>query len=140
MATRSEVFSLLTCRDATTFLLLSVFTLTETINLKVCAKPLPMNAKRPLPVHVCRSKTPLLKLPIPYTIYLEVTVIRDAQGRIQQQMGLKLVVLNDILKSFSVFEYKFCNNIELNVTSNKPVTHVNQNVQTEKIKDLVGHF
>ena len=35
----------------------------ETIFLKIRAHPLPKNEKRPLPVAVRRSKTPLLKLP-----------------------------------------------------------------------------
>ena len=30
----------------------------DTIYLKICVKPLPMNAKRPLPVAICRSKMP----------------------------------------------------------------------------------
>lgn len=40
-ATKSEAFSLLTCLDATAFVLLTVFTLLETIYLKICVKPLP---------------------------------------------------------------------------------------------------
>ena len=62
-ATRNETFSLFTRLGATTFVILSVFTLIETIYLKVRAHPLPKNEKRPLPVAVRRSKTPLLKLP-----------------------------------------------------------------------------
>lgn len=50
------------------------------------------------------------------------------------------MALNDILKSFSVFEYKFSNNSELNVTSNILVTNVNQNVQTEKLRTLLDTF
>ena len=42
-------------------LLWSVFTLTATI---CCAKPQPKTAKSPLPVKVCPSKTPLIKLPV----------------------------------------------------------------------------
>ena len=63
-ATGNGTFSLFTRPDATTFVILSVFTLTETIYLKIRAHPLPKNEKRPLPVDVRRSKTPLLKLPI----------------------------------------------------------------------------
>lgn len=63
-ATESEAFSLLTCLDATAFVLLTVFTLLETIYLKICVKPLPMNAKRPPQVAVRRSKAPLFNLPI----------------------------------------------------------------------------
>ena len=36
----------------------------ETIYLKIRAHPLPKNEKRPLPVALRRSKTPLLKVPI----------------------------------------------------------------------------
>ena len=47
---------------ATKFVFLSVFTLKETIYLKMCAKPLPKNAESLLPIDVRRSKTSLLKL------------------------------------------------------------------------------
>ena len=63
-ATGNEMFSLFTCLGATIFVILSVFTFMETIYLKTRAHPLPKNEKRPLPVAVRRSKTPLLKLPI----------------------------------------------------------------------------
>ena len=53
--------------DANKFGLSSVFTLLETICHRVRAKPLLNNAKSPLPVDECRSKSPLLKLPIMYT-------------------------------------------------------------------------
>ena len=43
--------------------MLSVFTHIETIYLKIRAHSLPKNERRPLPVAVRRSKTPLLKLP-----------------------------------------------------------------------------
>ena len=43
--------------------MLSVFSLIKTINPRVSTKPLPNDAKSPLPVDVRRSKTPLLKLP-----------------------------------------------------------------------------
>ena len=46
------------------FVLLSFFTLIETIGLKIWAKPSSKNEKGPLPVDVRRSKTSLLKLPI----------------------------------------------------------------------------
>ena len=62
-ATGNETFSLFTRLSATTFVILSVVTRIETIYLKIRAPPLPKNEKRPLPVAVCRSKTPLLKLP-----------------------------------------------------------------------------
>ena len=62
-STRSYAFSLLICLDSTTFLLLSVFALTDTIYPKILAKPLPKNAKSPLPVDVRRLKTSLRQLP-----------------------------------------------------------------------------
>ena len=64
MATGNETFSLFTRLGATAFVILSVFTLIKTIYLKSRAHPLTKNGKRPLPVAVRRSKTPLLKLPI----------------------------------------------------------------------------
>ena len=62
-ATGNEAFSLFTRLGATAFVKLSVFALFETIYLKIRAHPMPKNEKHPLPVAVCRSKTPLLKLP-----------------------------------------------------------------------------
>lgn len=56
-----ERFTPLTCLDVITFV--SVFTVIETIYSKICVKPLPMFAKRPLSVAVRRSETPLLKRP-----------------------------------------------------------------------------
>ena len=61
--TGNETFSLFTRLGATTFVILSVVTRIETIYLKIRVHPLPKNEKRPLPVAVRRSKTPLLKLP-----------------------------------------------------------------------------
>ena len=62
-ATGNETFSLFTRLGATTFVELCVFILIETIYLKIRAHPLRKNEKRPLPVAVRGSKTPLLKLP-----------------------------------------------------------------------------
>ena len=59
-STGNEAFSLLICLDAFKFVLLSSFTLIETICPKMWAKPLLKNGKRPLPVDVHRSF--LLKL------------------------------------------------------------------------------
>ena len=59
----SEAFSPIVCLDGTKFVLLSVFTLIETIWPKMWAKPLSKNAKSPLPVDVCHLKTSLLKKP-----------------------------------------------------------------------------
>ena len=55
-------FPLLICLERYQFVLLSVFTLVETICPQIWAKPLPKNAKRLLPGDERRSKTSLLKL------------------------------------------------------------------------------
>ena len=61
---RHEAFSLFICLDANKFLLLiSFFLLIKTIYPRVSTKPLPNDAKIPLPVDVRGSKTLLLKLP-----------------------------------------------------------------------------
>ena len=44
------------CRDATKCVLLSFFCLIESVCSKIWAKPLPKNAKSPLPVDVCGPK------------------------------------------------------------------------------------
>ena len=62
-STGSEAFSLLICRDDKKFVLLSFFSLIKTIYSRVSTKPLPNDAKSPLPVDIRRSKTLLLKLP-----------------------------------------------------------------------------
>ena len=62
-STGSEAFSLSICLDANKLVLLSFFSLLKTIYLRVSTKPLPNDAKSPLPVDVRRSKTLLLKLP-----------------------------------------------------------------------------
>ena len=63
-STGSEAFSLFICLDANKLVLLSFFSLLKTIYPRVSTKPLTNDAKSPLPVDVCRSKTLLLKLPI----------------------------------------------------------------------------
>ena len=63
-STGSEPFSLFICLDANKFVLLSFFSLVKTIYPRVSNKPLPNDAKGPLPVDVIRSTTLLLKLPI----------------------------------------------------------------------------
>ena len=63
-STGSERFSLFICLDANKFVLLSFFSLMKRIYPRVSNKPLPNNAKGPLPVDVRRSTTLLLKLPI----------------------------------------------------------------------------
>ena len=61
MSTGSEAFSL--CLDANKLVLLSFFSLLKTIYPRVWTKPLPNDAKSPLPVDIRRLKTLLLKLP-----------------------------------------------------------------------------
>ena len=63
-STGSEPFSLLICLHATNIVLLSVFTLIETICPIISSKSRPRSAKSQLPVDVRGSKTSLLKLPI----------------------------------------------------------------------------
>ena len=62
-STGSEAFSLFICLDANKLVLLSFFSLLKTIYPRVSTKPLPNDAKSPLPVDVRRSKMLLLKLP-----------------------------------------------------------------------------
>ena len=52
------------CLDANKFVLLRFFSLMKRIYPRVSNKPLPNDAKGPLPVDVRRSTTLLLKLPI----------------------------------------------------------------------------
>ena len=53
-STGSEAFSFIMRLDATKYVLLSVFTLTETIWQNIGSIPLPMNEKGSLPVEVRR--------------------------------------------------------------------------------------
>ena len=62
-STGSEAFFLFICLGTNKFVLLSFFSLIKTIYQRVSTKPLPNDAKSPLPVDVRRAKTPLLKLP-----------------------------------------------------------------------------
>ena len=62
-STGSERFSLLVCIDATKFLLLSVFTLIESICPNICSKSRLKGTKKQLPVDFRPSKTLLPKLP-----------------------------------------------------------------------------
>ena len=61
-ATRSELFSLLTCLHTTTFMftLLSTFSLLGMISIKIWETPLSWQAKCFLPVDACVSKTRVL--------------------------------------------------------------------------------
>ena len=64
MSTGSELSSLLICLDTAKFVLLSVFTLIETIYPRICSKLRLKCAKSLLPVDLRCSKTSLRKLPI----------------------------------------------------------------------------
>ena len=63
-STGNQAFSLFICLDANKFVLLTFFSLIKAIHPRVSTKPLPNDAKSPLPVDVCRSKSLLLKVPI----------------------------------------------------------------------------
>lgn len=63
-STGSEAFSRFICLDTKKFVLLTFFAPIKTIYRRVWTKPLPNDAKSPLPVDVCRRKMLLLKLPI----------------------------------------------------------------------------
>ena len=76
--TGSETFSLFICLDSNKFVLLSFFSLIKTIYPRVSTKPLPNDAKSPLPVDVRRSKTLFLKLPI-YLWKAHVVCITDVK-------------------------------------------------------------
>ena len=58
VAQKRLCLSSLICLNATKFVIVSVFTLLETICPKMWAKGLSSNAGSPLPVDVFRSKTP----------------------------------------------------------------------------------
>ena len=77
-STGSVAFSLLICLDANKLVLLSFCSLLKTIYPRVSTKPLPNDAKSPLPVDVRRSKTLLLKLPI---IILHLHIMISWNGR-----------------------------------------------------------
>ena len=66
MSTESDHFSRLICLGATKFVLLSVFTLIESICPRICSKSRTKSFKKyPLPVDVRRSKTSCLELRTP---------------------------------------------------------------------------
>ena len=73
-STGTEAFSLFICLDANKLVLLSFFSLLKTIYPRVSTKPLPNDAKSPLPVDVRHSKTLLLKLPISKTTTLHACI------------------------------------------------------------------
>ena len=57
------LLTMYTCLDSSKFVLLSFFSLIKRIYPRVWTKPLPADAKSPIPVDVRRPKTMLLKLP-----------------------------------------------------------------------------
>ena len=63
MANGSEMFSLITCLHTTTFTLLSTFSPSGKISMKIWETALCCHAKCSLPVAVRVSKTCVLKLP-----------------------------------------------------------------------------
>ena len=77
-STGSEAFSLFICLDSNKFVFLSFFSLIKRMYPRVSTKPLPNDAKSPLPVVVRRSKMLLLKLPI-YLWKAHVVCITDAK-------------------------------------------------------------
>ena len=93
-STGSEAISLFICLDANKFVLLSFFSLIKTIYPRVSTKPLPNDAKSPLPVDVRRSKTLLLRLPINH--HLSHLSIKTIQGNCvsshQQSVLIKINV------------------------------------------------
>ena len=62
LVNQKQAFFFLIYLGTTKFVLLSVFTLKETICPQICSKSRLKSAKSPLPVDVCRSKTSLLKV------------------------------------------------------------------------------
>ena len=83
-STGSEAFSLFICVDAHKFVLLSFFSLIKTIYLRVSTKPLPNDAKSPLPVDIRHSKTLLLTSSAPGKIGLP----RPKPERYSQKIAL----------------------------------------------------
>ena len=63
-ATGSDLFSLSTCLQSTTFIVLSIFSPLEMISIKIKETPLSWHVKCSLPVAAHVSKTCVLELPI----------------------------------------------------------------------------
>ena len=90
-STGSEPFSLFICLDANKFVLLSFFSLMKRIYPRVSNKPLPNDAKGPLPVDVRPSTTLLLKLYLDIRtlthklILLSFIIVVRAQSSIKRQ-------------------------------------------------------
>ena len=79
-STGSEAFSLFICFDANKFVLLSFFPLIKTIYPRVSTKPLPNDAKSPLPVDDRRSKTRCLSSLLTTTAHLYHLSIKTIHG------------------------------------------------------------
>ena len=86
-STGSEPFSLFICLDANKFVLLSFFSLMRRIYPRVSNKPLPNNAKGPLPVDVRRSTTLLLKLPL--CCYLSLWLLQHSTNKPSSEVSEK---------------------------------------------------
>ena len=79
-STGSEAFSLFICFDTNKFVLLSFFSLIKTIYPRVSTKPLPNDAKSPLPVDDRRSKTRCLSSLLTTTAHLYHLSIKTIHG------------------------------------------------------------
>ena len=99
-----------------TFLILSVVTRIETIYLKIRAHPLPKKKKRPLPVALRRSKTPLLKLP-------NITRRRSVRFLISgfSQIQWAITALPHVSVSKQVLVKRLSGGNEFDLHENKPV-------------------
>ena len=117
MSTGSELFSALICLEATKFVLLSVFTLKETICPRICSKTLPRSAKSPLPVDVRRSKTSLLKLTIELLNELD---SRDNDGDGYENVTKKWIRLFQLVQFVKCWQFFLeLNSIRLYQSSGK---------------------
>ena len=94
-STGSEALSLFICLDANKLVLLSFFSLLKTIYPRVSTKPLPNDAKSPLPVDVRPSKTLLLKLPI------NVSPARDSTRRVKLRILSAMQFFFFVLRLFT---------------------------------------
>ena len=90
-STGSEAFFLFICLDAIKFSSLTFFSLLKTIYPRVLTKPLPNDAKSPVPVDVRRSKTLLLKFS-----NVSIFVRRDEKsGRCREVVSRGSTVITD---------------------------------------------
>ena len=92
-STGSQPFSLLIFLDTTKFVLLSFFTLIETICSNICSKSRIKSAKILLPVDVHRSKTSLLKLTF---ICLGLLASVPFHIRINEVVDVRTAILSEI--------------------------------------------